>query len=77
MERSCRLNIYFFSEGITGVVAPLFLAFFAARFSFKVMAGFFIASLLLFRSFDMVILRTGMSGMSISYRFATVLQASG
>ena len=61
----CRLNIHFFSVGINGVVAPPFLAFFAARFSFKVMAGFFIASRLLFRSFDMVILRIGMSDMSI------------
>ncbi len=62
MERSCWLNIHFFSVGIIEVVTPLFLAFFAARFSFKVIAGFFIASLLLFRSFDMVILQIGMSG---------------
>jgi len=41
------------------VVVPLFLALFAARFSLKDMAGFFFASLLLLRSFDMVILRIG------------------
>jgi hypothetical protein len=47
---------YFFSFD-RNTTFDSFLAFFAARFSFKFMTGFFFASLLLFRSFDMVFLR--------------------
>ena len=47
---------YFFSAGRKAGLLSFF-AFFAARFSFKDMAGFFIPSFLVFRSFDMVILR--------------------
>ena len=48
----------FFSDAIKDELVS-FLAFLAARFSFKVRAGFFLASLLLFRSLDMVILQMG------------------
>jgi len=57
-----RWENYFFSDG-RNVTLVSFLAFFAARFSFKDMTGFFMASLLLLRSFDMVILRIKVSCM--------------
>ena len=51
-----RYDYYFFS-GERKVDLVSFLAFFAARFSFKDIAGFFLASLLLLRSLVMVTLR--------------------
>ena len=48
----------FFSDAIKDELVS-FLAFLAARFSFKVRVGFFLASFLLFRSLDMVILQMG------------------
>ena len=43
--------------------SPLFLAFLAARFSFKLMAGFFLASLLLLRSLLIIaLLLKGING---------------
>jgi hypothetical protein len=65
-ENACRLSAARPGQIYRVLSVPMesldsFLDFFAAFFSFGVMAGFFLVSLLLFCSFDMVSLRVNVA----------------